>query len=151
MEPSMSNTTEEPTAQELAQDHPPSWSEVFNDLGDQAAYTPQDQPAPPGPRSSARRHAGRVAQGQHEARHEQNMAQLQTAARRQQDAQASAEVLRRIAKGQDISPALAEQAMRHQREQGGLGLSTAERLSAATLARLRREAPPDDGRRRRRP
>jgi hypothetical protein len=141
------NTDIEPTAQELAQDHPPSWSQVFDDLGDMAAYAPVDQPPI---NKSAKQHAQRRQAKDQEQRHEQNLHQLQAQARAQKDEAAHEQVMQKISRGEDIPPALAEAAMRHQRQQGGLGLSTAERLSAATLARLRREAPPDDGTRRRR-
>jgi hypothetical protein len=126
----MSNTDIEPTAQELAQDHPPSWSEVFDDLGDMAAYAPVDQPPI---NKSAKQHAQRRQAKDQEQRHEQNLHQLQAQAQAQKDEAAHAEVMRLISAGQDISPALAEAAMRWQRQQGGLGQSTAQTIAARAL------------------
>jgi hypothetical protein len=98
--------------------------------------------------TSARQHAARRAASDQRQHHQENLAQLRADERHQGDERAHDEAMRRISAGLDLSPALAERAIRFSRSQGGLGLSTAERLSASTLARLRREAPPDDGTRR---
>jgi hypothetical protein len=109
----------------------------------------EDQPGPPGPRSSAKQHAHRMQQGRAEAAHRRDLVQLHVQAGREADEQAHDEVMRRISKGQDISPKLAEAAMRHQRQQGGLGLSTAEQLAMGrTRAQGWEDVATDDDRRR---
>ena len=105
-----------------------------------------DQPTIP---KSAKQHAQRMQQGRAEAAHRRDLAQLHIAHSREADEQAHAEVMRRISKGLDISPKLAEAAMRHQRQQGALGLSTAQQLA---MGRTRAQGWEDfdtDGRRRR--
>ena len=115
----------------------PASAETFGeDLGPDP-FTDQ-----PGTTNSAKHHARRVqTNGRAEAVHHRNLAQLHVAAGRHGDEQAYEEAMRRISKGQDVSPALAQRALRHQRQQGGLGLSTAE------LHTLGRDH--DDNRRRR--
>jgi hypothetical protein len=120
----MTNTdlTEE---QQRAQDHPPAWSEVFGE--EDPGYAFQDQPPI---NQSAKAHAQRRRAKDQEARHEQNMQQLVAAARLEDDQAAHEQVMRLISKGQDIPPVLAEQAMRYQRQQGELRMSSAQLIAA---------------------
>jgi hypothetical protein len=101
---------------------------VAEDLGENVILDPfLDQPGIPksAHRMSQRRHASDAAQ-----RHEQNLQQLQAAQRLQKDQAAHDEVMRKISRGEDIPPALAEQAMRYQRQQGELRMSSAQLIAA---------------------
>lgn len=101
---------------------------VAEDLGENVILDPfQDQPKV---NATAKAHAGRRLARDQEQRHSQNMQQLQASARRQKDQAAHDEVMRKISRGEDIPPALAEQAMRYQRQQGELRMSTAQLLAA---------------------
>jgi hypothetical protein len=103
---------------------PRSTAEDFGENVNTPLFTDDTRPG-----KTAKLHASRVRAGEAEARHDANMRQLQDRNRRLRDAEAAEEVQRRISKGQDISPALAEAAMRHERRQGGLGLSSAQLLA----------------------
>jgi hypothetical protein len=88
--------------------------------------------------ASARQHAQRRKANDAAQRDQQNQNQLQAEARHQADAAAHDQAMVFISRGETVPPALAEQAMRYSRSQGGLG-PTSTRLAAPALARMRRE------------
>jgi hypothetical protein len=108
------------------QDQPPrSFAE---DLGEDVR-DPEFTDQPPATTKTAVALAKNFAKGRAEARHGRNLAQLKVANGRERDAKAHDEAQRRISRGEDVPPAVAQAAMRHLRQQGGLGLSSADLLA----------------------
>jgi hypothetical protein len=121
-------TKDQNQAQQQAQDHPPSWSEVFGeDLGPSQFL---DLDAEPSPTSSAAVHARRRQQADQEQRRGQDLAQLQVAAQEEKEDQALERAIHLINKGGYPGKATAELAMRSQRRRGTSVLSSAEILAA---------------------
>ena len=133
----MTNRTDMTEEQELAQGHPPAWSTVFGDE-DMAAYMPQDQPAPPGPRSSASMHANRRRQHDQEARRDQDLARITASAREQAEDEALLEAQRLNRAGQAVPAGIRSMAARAL-DRRGVRVSSAEQMAGPTLARLRRK------------
>jgi hypothetical protein len=121
----MSNSTDMDQEQEQANQHPPAWSSVF---GDQDLNIFADQPQPPGPRSSAARHAGRRRTNDLEAQQARHLAQLQDHAREAAEDEAletSQELLRAGRKVPDQTRHLAIAALRRR----GVNVSSADQMA----------------------
>jgi hypothetical protein len=133
--------------QELAQEHLPSWAQVLGDL-DLSPYQPQDQAPPPGPKSTAAAHAGRVKEGERAAREARQLAQLQVANRERIEDEAL-ETAQEMTRAGRTVPADVRELASAALARRGVHVPTSQTLAAPTLARLRREE--DDRRQGRRP
>jgi hypothetical protein len=134
----MTNSTDMTEEQELAQSHPPAWSTVFGDE-DLSAYAPQDQPASPGPRSTATLHANRVRQGEQAARQDRDLAAIAASDRERAEDEALIEAQGLNRAGRAVPAGVRSMAMRAL-ERRGVRVPTSTTLAGPTLARLRREA-----------
>jgi hypothetical protein len=135
--------------EEQAQDHPPSWATVFSD-DDLSAYAPADQPAPPGPKSSAAQHAGRVREGERQAREARQLAHIQVANREQIEDEALETAQSMTRAGRKVPADIRELASAALARRG-VHVPSSETLAAPTMARLSREAQEEDRRHGRRP
>jgi hypothetical protein len=124
--------------QELAQGHPPAWSTVFGDE-DLTPYQPQDQAPPPGPKSTAAAHAGRVREGERAALENRRLARLQAEARERLEDEALETAQGMLRAGRTPSVTLQQQASAALARRG-VHVPTSETLAAPAMARRRREA-----------
>jgi hypothetical protein len=127
---------------------PTSFADVFGDLlGDMPTF--QDQPAEPGPRSSAAHHASRRRANDQEAAQARRLALLRADNEVYLDTQARERVNQALARGRTPSEADQIRAARAvRRDPTTPKPSSAEQLAAPSLG-LRQKAQDDDDQRRR--
>jgi hypothetical protein len=113
------NLTDE---QQQAQDHPPSWSEMF-DHADPPIF--QDQPQAPGPRSSAHIHANRRKAADTTQRQAMDLDVIEKAAQDEADDLALAKATRLRRDGKPVPDGIAARAARAARARG-TSMSSAE-------------------------
>jgi hypothetical protein len=96
---------------------PPSWAELLGDE-DLSVYQPQDQPAPPGPRSSAMRIDRDQREAAREARRQQHRDVIEAAGKLEDDRDAYDRVMENRRTRRPSSPADQAAAARYALAQG---------------------------------